>query len=333
VNDHGSSLVTSVAIWIEWQDGILWPKPGTAMFIPFHNRLLTLLVCFLLTAGLASFVSHPLLQAETASAERIGMLVKQLGSEDFVEREAATTALADLGESARAALEKAVAVSRDPELLQRATELIEKLDKALYRELKGHHGTATSVAFSQDGNYALSGGHDQTLRLWDLQTGKEVRVFSGHGSHVYGVAFCPDGKRAISCSGDRTLRLWDVRTGKELRCFKGHNNPVYTVTLSADGKRALSGGNDKSLRLWDLETGKELRRFEGHTEAILAVALSPDGKRALSGSRDNTAVVWDVETGKELRAFKGHTQPVQSVTFSPDGKRALSGSSDGTIRL
>jgi class 3 adenylate cyclase len=143
-----------------------------------------------------------------------------------------------------------------------------------------------AVALLPDGKRALSGSEDKTLRLWDLDTGAELRRFS-HDDSVGAVALLPNGKRALSGSWDNTLRLWDLDTGAELRRFEGHDRAVLAVALLPDGKRALSGSYDKTLRLWDLDTGAELRRFEGH-DGVGAVALLPDGKRALSGSEDKT---------------------------------------------
>jgi WD40 repeat protein len=188
-----------------------------------------------------------------------------------------------------------------------------------------------AAALSPDGKRLLSGDVDD-LRLWDLDTEKELACFKGHTDAVASVAFSPDGKLALSGSYDDTLRLWDVEVAKALRQLTGHTDTVNSIAFSRDGKRALSGSWDKTLRLWDVDNGTELRCFKGHKGGVGAVALSPDGKRALSGGGDKTVRLWDVETGKELHCFDGHTESVVSVAFSPDGKRALSGDED-TMRL
>ncbi len=196
------------------------------------------------------------------------------------------------------------------------------------RTFRGHTDLVNSVVFSPDGHRALSGSSDNTLRLWDLATGKTLRTFKGHWSSVNSVAISPDGRRALSGSGDDTLRLWDLATGKTLRTFKGHTDWVSSVAISPDGRRALSGsgGFDNTLRLWDLATGKILRTFEGHKWRVSAVAISPDGRRAFSGSNDDTLRLWDLATGKILRTFEGHAGWVRGVAISPDGRLALSAS-------
>jgi WD40 repeat protein len=201
---------------------------------------------------------------------------------------------------------------------------------------EGHTGGVGSVAYAADGRRALSGGNDNTVRLWDVETAKELRGFEGHADHVTTVAISPNGRVALSASRDGTARLWDTESGKELRRWRleGHGSVVWGVALSADGRRALtSWDGDGDVRLWDVETGKELRRFVGHDSGVWAVAFSPDGRRALTGSGDRTVRLWDVNTGKELRRLEGHTWDVRSVAYSPDGRRALSGSFDKTVRL
>jgi len=197
----------------------------------------------------------------------------------------------------------------------------------------GHSFIVRSVAFSPSGRFALSGSWDQTLRLWDVSTGKEIRSYVGHTGGVNSVAFSPDGKLALS-GGDDTLRLWDVATGKEIQSFVEHKTSfVKSVAFSPDGRFVLSGSLDRTLRLWNVAKGKEIRLFSGHAGGVNSVAFSPDGKFALSGSDDKTLRFWNVATGKEIRSFAGHTDVVNSVTFSPDGRYALSGSHDSTHRL
>lgn len=219
----------------------------------------------------------------------------------------------------------------------------------------GHTGEVFDVAFSPDGKFAISGGFDKTLKLWEVATGRELRSFTGHTGQVNFVAFSPDGKLALSGGGDifkTELKLWEVATGRELRSFDDdsvapsrfiHAAIPNSVAFSPDGKFALYGGSGlpdpdgpgivpgSQLKLWDVATGRKLRNFVGHAGDVNSVAISPDGKFALSGGGNVLSPelkLWDVATGRELRSFVGHAGTVASVAFSPDGKFALSRGSE-----
>jgi len=113
---------------------------------------------------------------------------------------------------------------------------------------------------SPDGRRVLTGGDDHTLRLWDVESGKELKRFEGHKSLVNSVAFSPDGRFALSAGGgsdaedeeDFSVRLWDLESGKELHRFEGHTDVVSGVIWLPDGRHALSCGWDTTVRLWRL---------------------------------------------------------------------------------
>ena len=191
----------------------------------------------------------------------------------------------------------------------------------------------SSLVFSPDGQNVLIGSEDGIARLWDVQTGRQIRRFDGHTWPVLSVAFSPDGRQALTGSGDWIARLWDVQTGKELRRFEGHTGSVYAVAFSPDGRQVQTGSKDHTARLWDVQTGRQVHRFEGHTHWAWSVAFSPDGRQVLTGSRDKTARLWDAQTGRELRRFEGHTWEISAVAFSPNGRQVWTCSFDATVRL
>ncbi|MBN1966654.1 MAG: protein kinase, partial [Anaerolineae bacterium] len=197
----------------------------------------------------------------------------------------------------------------------------------LQKRFAGHTAQITSVAYSPDGRWALSGAYDNRLILWDLDSGTILREFPmQHTEAVTSVVFHPDGRRALSGSQDSTLILWDLETGMPLARFTGHAQAVYGVAFSPDGRWALSGSQDRTLIVWDVETGGIVRTLSGeHTDAIHSVAFSPDGQWALSGAWDGRVVLWDIESGLMIQRFEGHTASVYSVAFTPDGRRVLSG--------
>jgi WD40 repeat protein len=198
--------------------------------------------------------------------------------------------------------------------------------------LEGQSSQVNGAAISADGRRVLLASADKSVRLWDVEAGRDLRRFIGHTGSVWAVAFSPDGKRALSGGADQTVRLWDVDSGSELRRFEGHAGLVLCVAFAPDGKQALSAALDHSIVLWDVETGKEVRRLDGLARFINAVVLAPSGKEALLCGDDIIHLV-DLKSGKELRTFTGHTASVTSVAFSPDGKQVVSASDDGTVRL
>ena len=123
--------------------------------------------------------------------------------------------------------------------------------RGLLRTLEGHSDSVNAVAVTADGKRAISGSDDNTLKVWDLTTGKELFSLIGHRYSVNAVAITADGKQVISASLDNTVKVWDLTTEKELFHLIGHRNSVYAVAISADGKLAISGSWDKSLKLWD----------------------------------------------------------------------------------
>jgi WD40 repeat protein len=185
--------------------------------------------------------------------------------------------------------------------------------------LDGHHAPVTSLAYSRDGKTLASGSYDNTIKLWDVKTGKERATLKGHTNAVLSVAYSPDGKTLASGSMDRTIKLWDVKTGKELTTLEGHAASVHSVAYSPDGKTLASCGDN--IKLWDMKTGTESATLKGHTASVHSLAYSPDGKTLASGSGDRTVRLWDVTTGKERATLKASAT---SLVYSPDGKTLAS---------
>ncbi|MBW4610622.1 MAG: AAA-like domain-containing protein [Hassallia sp. WJT32-NPBG1] len=199
--------------------------------------------------------------------------------------------------------------------------------------LEGHSSLVRSVTFSPDGKTLAFASDDKTIKLWNLETKKQITTLNGHSSRVLSVTFSPDGKTLASASDDNTIKLWNTTTGKEITTLNGHSSGVLSVTFSPDGKTLASASTDKTIKLWNLDTKKQITTLNGHSSAVWSVTFSPDGKTLASASFDNTIKLWNLETKKEITTLNGHSSEVRSVSFSPDGKTLASASTDKTIKL
>ncbi|MDZ7955912.1 NB-ARC domain-containing protein [Nostoc sp. DedQUE09] len=190
----------------------------------------------------------------------------------------------------------------------------------------------SNVSFSPDNLTLAINRHDESIALWNIQTGQLER-WSAHNASVWTVLFNPSGQILASSSYDCTVGLWDVQTHHCLHVLRGHQNGIPAIAFDPDGQWLASGSFDLTIRLWDVQTGECSRVLHGHTGAVFALAFDPGGYRLASASHDRTIRLWDVETGACLQGFQGHTGAVWTVAISPQGNTLASGGVDQTIRV
>lgn len=202
--------------------------------------------------------------------------------------------------------------------------------------LSGHFNSVSTVAISPDGTCFASGSFDDTIKLWNLETGELLHTLTEHLQPVLAVIFSPDGKTLISGSVDDTIKLWAVSTGEMLTTIGEHSASVTSVAdslaITPDGQAIASGSDDHTIKLWQLSTGNLLNTFR-HPRGVNTVAISPDGQILASGSSDNTIKLWNLTKGELIDTLEGHTRDINTVAVSPDGTIIASGSSDSTIKL
>ena len=197
----------------------------------------------------------------------------------------------------------------------------------------GHTDQVTGVVVSPDGKLIVSCGWDRTIRIWDVDSGLELRTLTGHNKEVSAVAISPDGSTMASCSSrDKTVRLWNVATGAPLMTLEGAKQRVTSVAFSPDGARLAVGAMDAAVRVWDTATGKALADFSNRV-SVTSLVYSPDGRRLIAGCDDHLVRIWDATNGHILARLQGHTGRVLSVAVDSTSQRIASGSADGSIML
>ncbi|HEY9811538.1 MAG TPA: serine/threonine-protein kinase [Halomicronema sp.] len=205
--------------------------------------------------------------------------------------------------------------------------------------LKDHSSVVTSLAISSNSLIIASGSLDDTIKLWNINTGELFNTLFGHLNAVNSVAFSPDGKLLASCSDDGNIKLWNPSKGTLVATLVGHLRDINSVAISSDGKFLASGSEDRTVKLWDLTkgfTGNEfhpIRNFSGRSGMIKCVTFSPNGDKVASGGLDNNIYLWNVAKGDLLSTLSGHFNSINTVAISPDGNILASGSKDQTIKI
>ena len=178
---------------------------------------------------------------------------------------------------------------------------------------EGHDQLVIDALEITEGNI-LSWSVDNTLRIWDKESGLCLSILEGHEGEINGAFLLPD-KRILSWSDDSTLRIWDKESGLCQRILKGHEGGVNGAFLLPD-KRILSWSDDSTLRIWDLESGICLKILEGHFDSVNDVKLLSDGN-LLSCSLDNTIQMWDSLNGQNLSKIQ--VDDLSDLTPLPGG--------------
>jgi hypothetical protein len=212
-------------------------------------------------------------------------------------------------------------VNELPACIKRLPQVEPKWD-ALLQTLEGHTDSVRAVVFSRDCKTVASASADQTVKLWNADTGTEQRTLHGHSGPVTAVAFSRDGKTVASASWDETVKLWNADTGTVQHTLVGHSRPVKAVVFSRDGKTVASASWDTRVKLWNADTGTVQHTLVGHTGLVTAVVFSRDGKTVASASHDKTVKLWNADTGTMQRTLQilGHTL---LLNFSRDSSHII----------
>lgn len=208
----------------------------------------------------------------------------------------------------------------------------EELAVPKFTGFDGHLAAVRSVGFSRDGKLLITGGHDNTVRIWNPETIELVKTLRGHDSWVRACTFSPDGQFALSAGHDNHARLWNIEGYAESRVLqgkwlRGHDDSITAVGFSPNGSQVVTASRDRTARTWDARTGKLAVTFEeGHSFLASSAVFSPDNKRLFTSAVDGTTRVWDVTTGVELLRME-KTGLASALAVSHDGRYLLTGGS------
>lgn len=202
--------------------------------------------------------------------------------------------------------------------------------------------TVFGVSLSPDGTRVAAGCTDNTVRIVDTATGKEVTKMGAHENWVLGTVFGVDGKRVVSVGRDRSAKLTDAASGAFQENVNLLRGELAAVARHPSKDIVVIGGEDRIAYVYLMDRPKNMkiaddttlvRKLERQNGVIAALAWSPDGRHiAVAGSAPEVNV-YDAGTGARVAACKGHSAGIYSVAFSPDGGKLATGGFDGTVRL
>jgi WD40 repeat protein len=199
--------------------------------------------------------------------------------------------------------------------------------------LRGHEGPVSSIAFSADGTRLVSEGLDRTVRVWDVDEGRQVAAIAGHTAAAVPLAIDAE-------SGDV---IWGIENGRLQRVnpaggrrtsvlLRGYYDTVHTAAFCPDGRTLIASSALGEAQLWDTRSGEPGVAFPGHDAVLTAAAVNPGRTLALTGSRDGMARLWDLRTGTLLHGLDHSGSPVLDAAFAPRGVQVFTADRGGTLR-
>lgn len=240
-----------------------------------------------------------------------------------------------LGDSVVPQIEDLVAAARNWEgerwLRPRSASLTAPGGPLLFT-LVGHTSSVRDVVLTPDNHYAVSGGWDGSIRVWDLtDDGRERYQLRGHEGGIWTLAVSPDGRWVLSGSADGTIRVWDLTDGSVSSILQGHNGAVWSIALVPHSTLLASASVDGTVRVWDWPTATEISVLEGHLGSVYTVRAAHDGRTIASKSEDGTLRVWDVH-GLELKwCFDAGQYGVQSRAMALTDRHVLFAGDNGVV--
>jgi WD40 repeat protein len=202
-------------------------------------------------------------------------------------------------------------------------------------ELSGHTQPTRAVAYHPTQPIAVSGGDDQTIRVWNLKSTYPdcIYVLKGHVETIWTLAYSLDGLWLASAGHDHCIRLWNSLNNECLYVLKGHSNRIHSVAFSPCSQFLASASEDKTVKLWNLDRRQCIRTLTEHTNSVVGIAFHPTGAMIASGDTDCLIKLWSTKTGDCLQTLTGHTGWILSLSYSACGRWLISSSNDRSVKI
>ena len=198
--------------------------------------------------------------------------------------------------------------------------------------IAGHSEFILDISLSPTKDRVITASKDRTARIWDMSTGKELRVFEKHESTVRSAQFSCDGKEVLTASENGSIMIWDAESLAVNVSLNSEKDPVRKVTFSLDCKLVAIGSSNGIIQIWRRSDGQFIHELIGHQKEISSLSFSRDATRILSASRDGTARIWDVETESEIARIDNQQGALWSASFDKSEKRVLTSNGQGKIQ-
>lgn len=200
-----------------------------------------------------------------------------------------------------------------------------------FQVLRGHGGPVMDTAVSPDGRTALTASFDNSVGVWDLETGA-VRWLEGHTAAVKTAIFLGN-DAAASAGDDFAIEVWSLPEGTRRHRLEGHKGQIAALAVSPDGVLLASASWDGTIGLWDPVAGRNLAVLSGHEGPVNDVVFADDGKALYSASADGTIRQWDPVTGRQERVSVRHGFGVTRLLIDDRAGWLAYGAVDGGTRV
>ena len=198
-----------------------------------------------------------------------------------------------------------------------------------------HKGPVYSVTFTADDKYIVSGSHDQTIAIWDIEEKRLIHQFqNAHQGGINSVVVTSDDKQLVSGSRDKSIAIWDFQCKKLIhRIENAHQGNIWAVAVTEDINYIVSAAEDISIGIWGMKNKNLVHRFKNaHLTIIFSIVVTKDSRYIVSGSGDQTVAIWDIEEKKLIHQFKNvFPSWVLTVAVTEDNRYIVAGSYDRKI--